>query len=88
MSDPGVLELVRAQGTVRYALLGRALSGGDIVQLCCSGGWLTGRFEWSGEFDTPPCFFFSIELQGGRVDQRMLDLPDGALLRWPEQTVA
>jgi hypothetical protein len=84
MSDTsGTIELAHAQGTLRYSLLGRSLSGGDVVQLCCSGGWITGRFEWEGSTEAPPSFYFSIELAGGRTAQRVLPIPEGALLRWP-----
>jgi len=79
----GTLELAHAQGTVRYSLLGRPISGGDVVQLCCSGGWITGRFEWEGSTEAPASFYFSIELDGGRIAQQTLVIPDGALLRWP-----
>jgi hypothetical protein len=79
-SATGTLRLVTAQGTQRYALLDKVISGGDILELCCSGGWITGRFEW----DTGPTFFFSIEVEGGKVAQQSLPLPDGALLRWPD----
>ncbi len=77
----GTLTVMHAQGSQRYALLGRPLSGGDVVQLCCSGGWLTGRFE--RDADGPPRFHFSIELEGGGVQPHAIDVPDGALLRWP-----
>jgi hypothetical protein len=83
MSGSGTLQLAHAQGTIRYALLGRPLSGGDIVQLCCSGGWITGRFEWEGSTELPPSFYFSIELEGGRIAQQAVPIPDRALLRWP-----
>ncbi len=77
------LVIGHAQGTARYFLMERPLSGGDILQLCCAGGWVTGRFEWSGDVDAPPHFYFSIQLQGGGVSQQRLSLPAGALLRWP-----
>jgi len=79
------LVIVHAQGVARYSLLDRPLSGGDIVQLCCSGGWITGRFEWDGDVGAPPHFYFSIELEGGGVAQQRLPLPDGALMRWPSR---
>ncbi len=79
----GSLQLAHAQGTVRYSLLGRVLSGGDVIQLCCSGGWVTGRFEWEGSTEAPPSFYFSIELDGGGIAQQVLAIPDRALLRWP-----
>jgi hypothetical protein len=78
----GTLSVVQAQGTQRYALLGRVVSGGSVLELCCSGGWLTGRFEQDA--DKAPTFYFSIELEGGRVSQQAIELPEGALLRWPE----
>lgn len=84
MSTAGAtLTVVQAQGTKRWGLAGRPLSGGDIVQLCCSGGWLMGRFEWHGDVATPPSFHFSIELAGGAVAQQTIVLPEGAILRWP-----
>jgi len=78
---PETLHLVHAQGSLRYALGARALNGGDLFELCCSGGWLTGRFEWDGRVDAAPRFFFSIELEGGKVAQHSLEIPEGALLR-------
>jgi hypothetical protein len=76
------MQLAPAQGTLRYFLGGRVLNGGDIIQLCCSGGWITGRFEWDQQPDTRPSFFFfSIELEGGKVAQHSLTIPEGALFR-------
>lgn len=66
---------------MRWFLDDRPLSGGDVVQVCCSGGWLTGRFEWSAGVNAPPSLHFSIELGAGRVAERVLELPEGALLR-------
>jgi hypothetical protein len=84
MSDEsGALELGRAQGAARYFLLGRPVGGGDVVQLCCSGGWVTGRFEWDAGEGGAPTFYFSIEIAGGGVAQQAIVIPDGALLRWP-----
>lgn len=79
--EQGTLRIGHAQGARRWFLGDRPLSGGDILQLCCSGGWLTGRFEWGNEMDAPPSFWFSIELEGGRVAQHSLEIPEGALLR-------
>lgn len=82
MSDEGApLRRGRAQGTERWFIDDRPLHGGDIVQLCCSGGWLTGRFECDSGTGDAPTFYFSIELGAGRVDQQKLTLPEGALLR-------
>lgn len=78
------LRLAPAQGSVRYFLDDRVLHGGDIVELCCSGGWLKGRFEWDPGMGTAPSFHFSIELGGGEVAPQVLELPERALLRWPE----
>jgi hypothetical protein len=52
-----------------------------VVQLCCSGGWLTGTFDWGEEMHAQPFFHFSIELEGGKVAQQSLAIPKGALLR-------
>ena len=42
MSSPaGSLRLGRAQGADRFFLLDRPISGGDVVQMCASGGWIT-----------------------------------------------
>jgi len=84
MSDGGApLRLGRAQGSDRWLLDDRPLSGGDIGQLWCSGGWLTGRFECDSGTGGAPTFYFSIELGAGRVEQQKLILPEGALLRRP-----
>jgi len=80
----GTLELRTGLSGPRYFLGGRLISGGAILQLCFSGGWVTGRFEWAGEFDEAPRFHASIELEGGEVAAHVIELPDGALFRWPE----
>lgn len=85
-SETSALRTGVAQGTQRLFLADRVVNGGDILELCCSGGWLTGRFEWDpGDqgVGSEPSFWFSIELGGGRVSQQRLTLPEGALLRWP-----
>ncbi|UJR84859.1 hypothetical protein [Sandaracinus amylolyticus] len=68
-------------GVERWFLNDRSLSGGDIVELCCSGGWITGRFEHDAGMGGAPTFFFSIELGEGRVSQQSIELPEGALMR-------
>jgi ketosteroid isomerase-like protein len=75
------LQIGQAQGSRRYMLGDRVVTGGEILEMCCSGGWLTGRFEWSGQLEDAPTFFFSIELDGGQVAQHSMPLPEGALLR-------
>lgn len=79
----GFLTLGHAQGSTRYFLLDRPISGGDVIELCASGGWLTGRFEWDAGIDGEPMFYFSVELDGGGVEQLSFPIPDRALLRWP-----
>jgi hypothetical protein len=80
----GSLRLGRAQGADRYFLLGRPVSGGDSIQLCTSGGWITGRFEWDAGRGDTPSFYFSVELEGGGdVAQLHFSIPERALLRWP-----
>lgn len=80
----GSLRLGRAQGADRYFLLDRPVSGGDNVQLCTSGGWITGRFEWDAGRGDDPRFYFSVELEGGGdVAQLHFPIPERALLRWP-----
>jgi hypothetical protein len=85
MSDPAdTLELRTGPSGPRYHLAGRPVTGGAPVQLCFSGGWVTGRFEWTREYAEAPKFHASIELEGGKVHALAFDLPEGALLRWPE----
>jgi hypothetical protein len=68
----------------RYYLDGRLLNGGDILELCFSGGWVTGRYEWNPERAENPRFYCSIELAGGGVTEHVLEIPNRALLRWPD----
>jgi hypothetical protein len=71
-------------GRPRYYLAGRPVPGGSVVQLCFSGGWVTGRFDWSGELGARHRFYCSIELDGGGVEEHVVEMPERALLRWPE----
>jgi hypothetical protein len=82
-TSSGSLRLGRAAGAERYFLLDRPIRGGDVVQLCASGGWITGRFEWDPGRGGAPTFFFSVELEGGGVEQLSFEIPERALLRWP-----
>jgi hypothetical protein len=79
----GQLVLRLRGGRHKHYLLGRTVNGGDVLQLCFSGGWVSGRYEWAGD-EAVPRFHFSIELGGGRVWESSLELPEGALLRWPD----
>lgn len=81
--DAGSLELRDTQGRLRFFLDGRVVSGGSTLELCFSGGWVVGRFEWSGDAAEAPRFHASIELAAGGVVEHSLSLPDGARLRWP-----
>ena len=71
-------------GRPRFYLAGRPAPSGSVVQLCFSGGWVTGRFDWSGDSTERPRFYCSIELDGGGVEEHVVEIPDRALLRWPE----
>src|ERR1700754_2433237 len=83
-TDGSPLELLERPGRTKYYLNGRPVSGGDPIALCFSGGWVTGRFEWSGDLHVSPSFHYSIELMvEGRVVEGNLEIPDGAVLRWP-----
>jgi hypothetical protein len=84
-TSSGSLQLGHAQGAPRYFLLERPVQGGDIVQLCTSGGWVTGRFEWDAGMGGVPTFYFSVELDGGGVAELSFPIPERALLRWPER---
>jgi hypothetical protein len=80
----GSLQLIDRHGRFKYALLGRMVNGADPVELCFSGGWVTGCFEWSGEPTELPRFHYSIELAAdGAVAQGSLEIPEGAVMRWP-----
>jgi hypothetical protein len=84
-TDGSTLELVDRSGRVKYYLAGRVVTGGDPVDLCFSGGWVTGRYEWSGDVSERPSFHYSLELMAeGRVAQGIIEIPEGAVLRWPE----
>ncbi len=67
----------------RYYLAGRPVNGGDTLQLCLSGGWVTGRYEYDPGMQAHPTFHFSVELDGGEQAARSIELPEGALLLWP-----
>jgi hypothetical protein len=66
---------------IRYALDNKPLFAGDLIALCLSGGWVTGRFEWNGDFATPPALHTSIELGAGKLHPLAIELPTGALVR-------
>ena len=76
------LELRDQGGRPKHYLDGRPVSGGDLIEVCFSGGWLPMRYEWNGDVLRPPHFHFSVELGGGRVWESFLELPEDALLRW------
>lgn len=76
------LELRERARRWQHFLLGRPVHGGDPIELCFSGGWVTGRHEWAGP-EHAPRLFFSVELGGGRGWESWLELPEGALLSWP-----
>lgn len=78
----GTLQLRERDGRIEHRLLDRVVHGGDLLELCCSGGWLIGRYEWGGG-EAAPRFHFSVELMGGgRVWESSFELPESALLRW------
>ena len=79
----GGLELRDGPLGLRHYLQGRPVNGGDTLELCFSGGWVTGRYEWSPADQRGPWLHCSIELSGGRVAEHLIEIPDGALLRWP-----
>jgi aminoglycoside 6'-N-acetyltransferase len=80
-SPAGPLRIVPARGSLRWAIGDRVLDGSEIVELCCSGGWLTGRFEWNGTVDARPTFHFSVERGGADVAPHTIPIPEGAILR-------
>lgn len=83
-SDGETLHLIERHGRIRHYLAGRVVQGGDPIDLCFSGGWVTGRYEWSGATHELPRFHYSIELMAeGKVVEGTLEIPEGAVLRWP-----
>jgi hypothetical protein len=80
------LELITRNGRTKYQLAGHVLNGGDPIPLCFSGGWVIGRFEWSGELDRRPLFHYSLELvTDGDLFEAAFEIPEGAILRWPDK---
>lgn len=83
-TDGEPLQLIARDTRVKYYLAGRPVGGGDPIDLCFSGGWVTGRFEWSGDPQERPSFHYSLELIGeGQVEPGVIAIPEGAVLRWP-----
>lgn len=78
-----VLELRNGPAGIRHYLADRLLNGGDPIQLCFSGGWVTGRYERSSDHPERAFFHCSIERAGGMTTDHMVELPDDALVRWP-----
>ncbi|MBI5533599.1 MAG: hypothetical protein HY898_12845 [Deltaproteobacteria bacterium] len=77
------LELRDGLSGPRYYLASRPLAGGTPIQLCFSGGWVTGRFEWSGDYADRPRMHCSIELCGGGTFDHSFEIPEDAIVRWP-----
>jgi len=84
------LELRGAEGERFHALLGRALSRGDEIDLLLSDGyWLRGRYDWSGLEARWPGL--RVELGGPWQNHRdephppaaVLALHPDAIVRWP-----
>lgn len=75
------LKFAQVQGSGRYVLLDKVVHGGELLEMCTSGGWLTGRYECDAGTGDVPTLFFSVELDGGGVTQLHLPIPEGALLR-------
>lgn len=80
-TSPEIMRLAETLSGLRYTLEGRPLLGGDTIAMCFSGGWVIGRFEWNGDPGEPPRFHCSIELEGGKVAQFEVAIPERALLR-------
>jgi hypothetical protein len=78
----GALELRERDGRRKHYLSQRPVSGGDVIEVCFSGGWVAMRYEWDSGNEHPR-FHYSVELGGGRVYESHLELPAEALLRWP-----
>jgi len=83
MRSPQTLELRTTGGRPRHWLGDRPVNGGDALELCFSGGWVVGRYEWDAEKQERPLFHCSIVLQEGDVAETVIEIPDGAVMRWP-----
>ena len=84
LDDDDTIELRAGASGLRYYLADRPVHGGDTLQLCFSGGWVTGRYEWNADPSERPRFHCSIELEGGEVEECSIPIPEGALLRRPQ----
>src|SRR3990172_435654 len=81
---PATLRPGSRSGEMRHYLSGRPVNGGDTIELCFSGGWVTGRYEWNSEqSEQQPSFHCSIVVDGGGVVERVIEIPENALVRWP-----
>lgn len=58
----------------RHYLAGRPAHCGDTLELYLNGGWISGRYEWTGKRDELPTFDYEGEIM--RID-------DECLVRWP-----
>jgi hypothetical protein len=67
---------------LRHYLDDRIVNGGEPIEICFSGGWVVGRYE-RGPDPERPSFHCSIERAGGGVAELVIEIPEGALVRWP-----
>jgi hypothetical protein len=67
---------------LRHYLGGRLVNGSDTIEICFSGGWVVGRYERTDDPERP-LFHCSIELANGGVAKCVIEIPDGAIVRWP-----
>jgi len=58
----------------RYYLANQPVHCGEILELCHSGSWVPGRFEWSGDPEERPVLY---------LDTGVVALDDMRRLRWP-----
>jgi hypothetical protein len=82
-TPPDSFELRTAPSGPRHYLACKPVHCGDTLQLCFSGGWVTGRYEWDSNVVNRPRFHCSIELATGGVEECAIVIPEGALLRRP-----
>lgn len=57
----------------RYYLDGDPVNCGTVLELFEDGGWMIGRFEWSGDPADTPTF---------HIGERIISLTEQSLLRW------
>lgn len=93
----GKLQLMQESGGPRHYLDGHGVHAGQCLELALGAGvaqpysdsdpvWLKGRYEWSFHRGEAPTFYFELgDGRGESIGLAKLELPEAAILRWPEE---